>query len=54
MSIGHNYKHAAKRRKLNADINTYLKAGGEIVCLPYGVRKEDKPSFNIHGKKQKK
>jgi len=50
MSIGQTYKYSTRRKRLIADTDAFLAAGGVIEHLPYGVKKIDKPSFNSHGK----
>lgn len=48
MSIGLTTKNTIERRKLHEDVLMFLKKGGEITHLPYGVAKEDRVSFNNH------
>ena len=50
MSIGQTYKYTTRRKRLNADTDAFLAAGGVIEHLPYGVKKDDRVSFNNHGK----
>ncbi len=53
MSIGHTCKNAAVRKKINDQVNDFVKAGGEIITLPFGIRKEDKVNYNSHAPKYK-
>jgi|TARA_R110000823_G_scaffold255597_1_gene377617 hypothetical protein len=50
MSIGQTYKYKAQRNKLNADTDAFLAAGGVIQHLPYGIKQENRVSFNNHNK----
>lgn len=50
MSIGQTYKYKTQRKKLTADINAFLETGGTIEHLPFGIRKDDRVSYNNHSK----
>ena len=52
MSIGHTCKNLAVRTEISNSVSAYIKAGGSVQMLPFGVRQEDKVSYNSHSKTQ--
>lgn len=50
MSIGHTCKNLAERTEISNSVSAYIKAGGKVQQLPFGVRQEDKVSYNSHSK----